>query len=317
MVGHGISGDDAQVGLLTGASVAIYSPGSTTLIGDTLYTTDSGSTTLSNPFVSVSGIIDFYLNVPQRVDIGITPVGGSENIISAVDVSSYSTALLAGQFAPLTSSIFGVLAAVTVPGALVVNQHNPIDTTSGSVAVTLANASFAGQLVAVEKIDGSANTVTVTLNLRGTPSSTVTLVGLHETRTFIGKSDGSWWELSSHRSKTWLDATYAPLAPTSTVVATSGAAQTIPAQTPHSTYMITLTAACAITMPTPVAGRTWYLKLAQDATGSRTATWAGGSVKWPGGSPPTLTTTANSSDTFVFTSFSGSAWDARVTQDVR
>jgi hypothetical protein len=41
------------------------------------------------------------------------------------------------------------------------------------------------------------------------------------------------------------------------------------------------------------------IKLTQDATGSRTVTWFD-TIKWPGGSPPTLTTTPNHSDWFCF-----------------
>lgn len=41
------------------------------------------------------------------------------------------------------------------------------------------------------------------------------------------------------------------------------------------------------------------IKLTQDATGSRTVTWFN-TIKWPGGSPPTLTTTPNHSDWFCF-----------------
>lgn len=41
------------------------------------------------------------------------------------------------------------------------------------------------------------------------------------------------------------------------------------------------------------------LMLVQDGTGSRTATWPG-TVKWPGGSAPTLTTGANSIDIIAF-----------------
>jgi hypothetical protein len=37
----------------------------------------------------------------------------------------------------------------------------------------------------------------------------------------------------------------------------------------------------------------------QDSTGSRTITWPG-SVRWPGGTAPTLTTTASKTDYIAF-----------------
>ena len=43
----------------------------------------------------------------------------------------------------------------------------------------------------------------------------------------------------------------------------------------------------------------FFLLLKQDGTGSRTVTWWSG-IKWPGGSAPTLTTTASKADWFGF-----------------
>jgi len=47
------------------------------------------------------------------------------------------------------------------------------------------------------------------------------------------------------------------------------------------------------------AGQRFMVTLKQDATGSRTVTWWSG-ISWPGGTVPTLTTTANKSDVFEF-----------------
>ena len=52
----------------------------------------------------------------------------------------------------------------------------------------------------------------------------------------------------------------------------------------------TLTGNCTFTMPTATSGTSFIVKLIQDGTGSRTATFT--SVKWPGGTVPTITTTA-------------------------
>jgi len=53
----------------------------------------------------------------------------------------------------------------------------------------------------------------------------------------------------------------------------------------------TLTGNCTFTMPTATSGTSFIVKLIQDGTGSRTATFTG--VKWPGGTAPTITTTAS------------------------
>lgn len=61
---------------------------------------------------------------------------------------------------------------------------------------------------------------------------------------------------------------------------------------------ITLTGNCTFTFtaPTAVTGNAWRLTLilVQDTTGSRTVTWP--TIKWSGGTAPTLTTTASGID---------------------
>ena len=47
------------------------------------------------------------------------------------------------------------------------------------------------------------------------------------------------------------------------------------------------------------AGRMFFVRVKQDATGSRTLTWDA-DVAWPGAVAPTLTATANRSDLFAF-----------------
>ena len=53
----------------------------------------------------------------------------------------------------------------------------------------------------------------------------------------------------------------------------------------------TLTGNCTFTMPTATSGTSFIVRLIQDGTGSRTATFT--SVKWPGGTAPVITTTAS------------------------
>ena len=53
----------------------------------------------------------------------------------------------------------------------------------------------------------------------------------------------------------------------------------------------TLTGNCTFTMPATTSGTSFIVRLIQDGTGSRTATFTG--VKWPGGTVPVITTTAS------------------------
>lgn len=79
----------------------------------------------------------------------------------------------------------------------------------------------------------------------------------------------------------------------------SGTAQTIN-WTTGNIHTSTLTGNCTYTFtaPSPALG-VLILVVSQDATGSRTVTWPG-TVKWSGGTAPTLTTTASKTDIFTF-----------------
>lgn len=67
---------------------------------------------------------------------------------------------------------------------------------------------------------------------------------------------------------------------------------------------ITLTGSPTITMPTAAAGKSFILLL-RTGTGSFTVTWS--TVKWAGGTAPTITSTASRMDIFSFMS-DGTNW---------
>jgi len=77
------------------------------------------------------------------------------------------------------------------------------------------------------------------------------------------------------------------------------------ALTNGTVQIITLTGNATITMPTAVSGKSFIMLLRQDATGSRTVTWS--TVKWAGGTAPTVTATASKQDIYSFFS-DGSSW---------
>lgn len=81
---------DTQGNLVPGCTVRVLQPGTTTLIQEALYADDSTSTTLPNPFVSDDGLINFYLEEPARVRIGVTAIDTPEVFFESVDVLSIS-----------------------------------------------------------------------------------------------------------------------------------------------------------------------------------------------------------------------------------
>jgi hypothetical protein len=70
------------------------------------------------------------------------------------------------------------------------------------------------------------------------------------------------------------------------------------ALTNGTVQIITLTGNATITMPTATSGKSFIMYLKQDATGSRTVTWS--TVKWAGGTAPTITSTASKQDILSF-----------------
>lgn len=55
-------------------------------------------------------------------------------------------------------------------------------------------------------------------------------------------------------------------------------------------------------------GQVFEIRLLQDGTGSRLATWFS-TIKWPGNVTPTLTTTASKADAFIFVTTGSNAYD--------
>lgn len=90
-------------------------------------------------------------------------------------------------------------------------------------------------------------------------------------------------------------------------VTASGATQTIPDPTTGVLNTITLSANCTFTFPAATTGSKIYVKLTQDATGSRLCTWPA-AVKWAAATAPTLSTAAGKIDYLRFTCVDGTTW---------
>jgi hypothetical protein len=95
-----------------------------------------------------------------------------------------------------------------------------------------------------------------------------------------------------------------------TVIANTGATYTIDLES-GNVFNLTLTGNCTYTFSNPPASGSagaFTLIQNQDGTGSRTVAWPA-SVEWAGGSAPTITSTASSTDVFTFiTTDGGTIW---------
>jgi hypothetical protein len=78
-----------------------------------------------------------------------------------------------------------------------------------------------------------------------------------------------------------------------------------------SLHTVTLGDNRTLALSNETVGQTFVIRLVQDGTGSRTVTWFS-TIKWAGGSAPTLTTTASKTDVFGFICTSAGNYDGFV-----
>jgi len=154
--------------------------------------------------------------------------------------------------------------------------------TSGDYTAVTAGGTGVGTLTGIVKGNGTSAFTAVTA-----PSGTI--VGDTDTQTLTNKT------LTNPTVTNYVETPYS---------ANSGTAITL-ALTNGTVQIITLTGNATITMPTATSGKSFIMYLKQDATGSRTVTWS--TVKWAGGTAPTITSTASRQDILSFFS-DGTNW---------
>jgi hypothetical protein len=202
-------------------------------------------------------------------------------MISATGTPSSSTFLRGdGSWSATTAQVY--------PGAGIANS-------TGSAWGTSYTTSGTGTVVALATGATLSSPVISTIVNSGTltlPTSTDTLVGRATTDTLT--------------NKTLTNPTVTNYVETLQAVGTVGSTSTL-ALTTGTVLTATLTAStpCTFTMPTATAGKSFILKLTQAATGMTTATFT--SVKFPGGTAPTITATASAVDILSFVS-DGTNW---------
>ncbi len=98
---------------------------------------------------------------------------------------------------------------------------------------------------------------------------------------------------------------------TAPAIVNSSTTQTI-ALASGTVLSYTLTGNCTFTMPTATSGTSFIVKLIQDGTGGRTAVFTG--VKYPGGTAPTITTTATTGTDIISFVCINSIWYGNAAQ---
>lgn len=93
----------------------------------------------------------------------------------------------------------GVQATVSANGTAVEAWHNPFDATGGARAATLPTPTGPGKVISIEKVDTSANVVTVVGTIDGVAATTLVLAKANESIFLTSKIDGSWWRTAGHK----------------------------------------------------------------------------------------------------------------------
>jgi hypothetical protein len=166
--------------------------------------------------------------------------------------------------------------------------------TALSAAASGANSditSLAGLTTALSVAQGGSGAGTLTGILKGNGTSAFTAVTA-PSGTIVGTTD-----TQTLTNKTVEAGTFTNGYTEEVNTANTSTAYTI-SLADGSFQVLTLTGNATITMPTATAGRSFILLLKQDGTGSRTVTWS--TVKWPGGTAPTVTSTASKQDIYSF-----------------
>lgn len=97
--------------------------------------------------------------------------------------------------------------------------------------------------------------------------------------------------------------------PSGTAGANTGAAVTVAAPTSYALWWGVVNANTVVTLPTPVQGQRFVMRLDQDTTGGRSVSWAGGTVEWPGAALA-LITTPSAENWISFECADGLKWQA-------
>lgn len=167
------------------------------------------------------------------------------------------------------------------------------------------NAAFAGEVSALDfsvmgLTGAQAGGRFAGATVAGHPTS-----GTFQVGDFVVDQGGGFWVCISGGSPgTWVNAASANAETLASNNAATGAVTINLASA--SVFHHTLVGAVTYTFTGAVAGASYSfgLVLTQDATGGRVATWPA-SVKWPGGTPPTLSTGPNAVDELGFSTLDG------------
>ena len=243
----------------------------------------SGAAATTNPDYIVSyadnngttfteGALDGALNGVTDVTVVSAPASGYRRVIKKIFIENKDTAAVTITVKYDNNATQRTIVKVTLAVGDTWSTDGAYDT-NGALKQTLGTVNLAS--------------VTGTLPIANGGTGATTLAGASIT-TYTGTETLTNKTLTNPTVTNYTETLYTANTSTAiTVALTNGTVQ-----------QLTLTGNATITMPTATSGKSFIMFLKQDGTGSRTVTWS--TVKWPGGTNPTITATASRQDIYSF-----------------
>lgn len=120
--------------LVTDATVALYEPGTTVAISETLYDSLAGVGTKSNPFAATDGYVDVYLDTAALVRIGISRPSLPEEFIDDIAIGDPEEQVPVAPVQTITMEFDGALVAAESGKRYYINEDCTIVGVRASVA---------------------------------------------------------------------------------------------------------------------------------------------------------------------------------------
>jgi len=254
--------------------------------GLTTAVTKDGQTTTTARITFAQGFTSSLVTDSSSVSTGSIITAGGVGIAKALYVGT-------------TANFAGVVTLTAQPILSSLTASKPVFTDASKGLVST------GTLGADQGGTGVANNVAATVTSSGNFAYTRTLTG---TTNVTLPTTGTLATLAGSETftnKTLTNPTVTNYVESVVVIGNSGTTQTL-SLTSGTVQTVTMTGNCTFTMPTATAGKSFILIATQDGTGSRTAVFT--SVKFAGGTAPTLTTTATTGVDILTFVANGTSW---------
>lgn len=153
------SATDNAGNVIPNLTVAIYQAGTTSLLNQPLYVQDIGSETLTNPFVTSNGIIDFYVDDAASVKVGLTGASGIEVPIDDIEIvpPPENTVQAVTGFSIVNGPNLGQFLQCTAPGQASWVSADDLVSTKASPLSTLKAYDFSGSSIGDISIQNAQN----------------------------------------------------------------------------------------------------------------------------------------------------------------